>query len=125
MNSAAVGIELTSARRAAGLTQREVARRMGTSQPAIARAEAGWTQLPSLQWLERYSDAVGRPITLTIGAKADTEELVRRADRVLGAGFEQNPWERGPSPLEARSLNSRGLTRERFGPGRRTAAARS
>jgi transcriptional regulator with XRE-family HTH domain len=125
MNPASLGIELRRARRAAGLTQVEIARRMRTSQPAIARAEAGWTQVPSLQWLERYSEAVGRPITLTIGAKADTAELARRADRVLGAGFEQNPWERGPSPLEVRSLNARGLTRERFRRRRRAAAARS
>ncbi len=97
---------------------------MGTSQPAIARAEAGWTQVPSLRWLERYSEAVGRPITVTIGAKADTAELTRRADRVLGAGFEQNPWQRQPSPMEARSLNERGLTRERFSRRRRATAAR-
>lgn len=123
MTSAALGIELTRARRAAGLTQVEVAKRMGTTQSAIARAESGWTRLPSLQWLERYSAAVGRPITVTIGAAPDTVELTRRADRVLGAGFEQNPWDREPSTMEARSLNARGLTRERF-KRRRAAAGR-
>jgi len=87
---------------------------MGTSQSAIARAESGWTALPSLHWLERYAAAVGQPIMLTLGAEPDAEELRRRADRLLGRGFEQNPWDRSPSKSEARSLNARGLTRERF-----------
>jgi len=123
MNSAVLGIELARARRAAGLTQAEVAKRMGTTQSAVARAEAAWTKVPSIEWLERYSEAVGRPITLVVGAKADSLELTRRAGRVLGPSFEQNPWDRMPSAAEARALNARGLTRERF-KGRRAAAAR-
>ncbi len=87
---------------------------MATTQSAVARAESGWTRVPSLDWIERYAAAVGRPITLTIGARADRAELARRAELVLGTDFEQNPWDRQPSQMEARSLNARGLTRDRF-----------
>lgn len=123
MNSAALGIELARARRTAGLTQAEVAKRMGTTQSAIARAEGGWTRVPSLEWLERYALAVGRAVTVTVGGRADAAEMARRSDRVLGPGFEQNPWDRDPSPLEARSLKTRGLTRERFERRRRRLSA--
>ena len=54
--------ELIEARTAAGLSQREVAHRMGTSQPAIARMESG--RRPSLRSLERYAEAVGRRLEI-------------------------------------------------------------
>src|SRR5712691_7504923 len=114
MSPAAVGIELARIRKTSGLTQAEVANRMETSQSAIARAETGWTTVPSLAWLTRYSEAVGRPLVLTIGAPASVDELERRAERVLGPGFEQNPWDRNPTAVEARALMARGLTRDRF-----------
>lgn len=122
MSPAVVGIELAKVRKVAGLTQAEVARRMGTSQPAIARAESGWISIPSIEWLSRYAKAVGRPLLLTIGGGADLAELERRAERVLGPDFEQNPWERDPTQAEARALTARGLTRERFRRRRTTAA---
>jgi predicted transcriptional regulator len=48
--------ELIMARSRARLSQAEVARRMGTTQSAIARLEAGG-RLPSLRTLERYARA--------------------------------------------------------------------
>src|SRR5271166_3026779 len=54
--------ELLRARQRAGLTQAEVAARMGTNTPAVARLEAGggsrhsW---PSIAALRRYAAAVG------------------------------------------------------------------
>jgi len=53
---------LLQARQAAGLTQAEVARRMGTRTPAIARLEAGGGQKrhsPSVATLRKYAAAVG------------------------------------------------------------------
>src|ERR1700722_5806727 len=54
--------ELLSARRRAGLTQAEVAARMGTKTPAVARLEAGggsrWHS-PSVATLRKYAEAVG------------------------------------------------------------------
>ena len=42
----------------AGLSQSDVARRMGVPQPAVARLEAG-THSPTLTTIARYSSAVG------------------------------------------------------------------
>lgn len=50
--------ELIAARGLAGLTQSEVAQRMGTTQSVIARLESG-KQAPSLRTVQRYARAVG------------------------------------------------------------------
>jgi transcriptional regulator with XRE-family HTH domain len=53
---------LVSARYQAGLTQAEVAERMGTKTPAVARLEAGGGRqhhAPSLATLRKYAAAVG------------------------------------------------------------------
>lgn len=49
---------LAAARERAGLTQAEVARRMGTTQPAVARLERGEAD-PRLSTIERYAEVVG------------------------------------------------------------------
>jgi len=54
--------ELLRARRRAGLTQAEVAARMGTKTPAVARLEAGGgskSHSPSIATLRKYAQAVG------------------------------------------------------------------
>ena len=50
--------ELIAARVRAGLTQAELAERMGTTQSAVARIERG-KRLPSVKTLLRYADATG------------------------------------------------------------------
>lgn len=54
--------ELTDQRRSAGLSQTEVAARMGTSQSAVARLEAGDADVRA-STLERYAAAIGCQIT--------------------------------------------------------------
>jgi ATP-dependent Clp protease protease subunit len=54
--------DLVGRRKAAGLSQTEVAARMGTSQSAVARLEAGATDVRA-STLERYAAAVGSQIT--------------------------------------------------------------
>lgn len=49
---------LIRARESAGLSQVEVARRIGMPQPAIVRLEAG-THSPTLSTLARYASAIG------------------------------------------------------------------
>ena len=54
--------ELLSARRRAGLTQEQVAQRMGVKQSALARVESNLTSrkhAPSLTTLRKYAAAVG------------------------------------------------------------------
>ena len=58
----ALARELIAARVRAGLTQTELARRMGTTQSAIARLESG-AQMPSVKTLLRFAKATGsRPV---------------------------------------------------------------
>jgi transcriptional regulator with XRE-family HTH domain len=53
--------ELAEARRASGVSQTEVAARMGTSQSAVARLESGELDA-RMSTLERYAAAVGRTV---------------------------------------------------------------
>ena len=58
---------LEARRQAAGLTQAEVAKRMGTQAPAIARLEsslASGKHSPSLNTLRKYAAALGKRIEL-------------------------------------------------------------
>ncbi len=50
--------ELIAARARAGLTQTDVAERMGTTQSTVARLEGG-RAAPSLRSVQRYAQAVG------------------------------------------------------------------
>ena len=52
---------LAAARRASGVSQTEVAARMGTSQSAVARLESGELDA-RMSTLERYAAAVGHDI---------------------------------------------------------------
>lgn len=53
----------------AGITQTELARRMGTTQPSIARIEGGGNT-PTLELLDRLGKALGAPLTLTVAGHA-------------------------------------------------------
>jgi len=58
----ALARELIAARARAGLSQAEVADRMGTTQSVVARIESG-AQLPSMRTIVRYARATGsRPV---------------------------------------------------------------
>jgi DNA-binding XRE family transcriptional regulator len=56
--------ELLDARACAKLSQAQVAKRMGTSQSAVARIESGRT--PSLTSLRKYAKAVGRKVEIRL-----------------------------------------------------------
>lgn len=57
--------ELVAARARAGLSQSEVAQRMGTTQSAVARMESG-KRLPSMRTVERFAEAVGGHLVFRI-----------------------------------------------------------
>lgn len=59
--------DLAAERQAAGLSQTEVAARMGTSQSAVARLEAGTADVRA-STLERYAAAIGGQITWRLQA---------------------------------------------------------
>ena len=62
-----ISAELLRARTRAGLSQAELAARMGTSQSTIARLESGQT-LPSTKSLLRYADATGCKVHVRLSA---------------------------------------------------------
>jgi DNA-binding XRE family transcriptional regulator len=61
----AAAFALASARNRAGLTQAELAAKLGTSQSQIARVESG-RHLPSLRMVERYARALGCEIRIEL-----------------------------------------------------------
>jgi transcriptional regulator with XRE-family HTH domain len=62
--------ELAELRKAARLSQTEVAARMGTSQSAVARLESGDADVRA-STLERYAAAIGSQITWRPQARPD------------------------------------------------------
>jgi predicted transcriptional regulator len=61
--------ELVAHRRAAGLSQSQVAERMGTSQPAVARLEAGEVDA-RMSTLQRYAAALGHRMEVRLHREA-------------------------------------------------------
>jgi ribosome-binding protein aMBF1 (putative translation factor) len=51
-------------RNRAGLTQAQLARKMGTTQPVVARLESGRTR-PSMRTLDRLAEATGSHLRIT------------------------------------------------------------
>jgi DNA-binding XRE family transcriptional regulator len=59
--------EILAARKDAGLTQAEIAKRMGTKAPAIARLESSLAtgkHSPSLSTIRKYAAALGKKLEL-------------------------------------------------------------
>lgn len=57
--------ELIKARIRSGLTQKQLAEKMGTTQSSIARLESG-SSLPSLRSLKRYAYATGSKVRIVL-----------------------------------------------------------
>lgn len=57
--------EMIAARGRAGLTQADVAARMGTTQSVVARIESGRNS-PNLKTLEKYARAVGMRVSVRL-----------------------------------------------------------
>ena len=69
---------LISARTAAKLSQLELAKKMGTSQSAIARLESGSAK-PSLSTLERFAKATGTRVRVSLAPVAVRKKKPRTA----------------------------------------------
>jgi transcriptional regulator with XRE-family HTH domain len=98
-----IGQALRDARRQAGFTQTELARRLGTTQSAVARAETDAVE-PSIGYVRRVAAATSQPITLRIlpPLPIDAAEARRRWSATDGRNFD--PWTRNPEGAEARQL---------------------
>jgi transcriptional regulator with XRE-family HTH domain len=64
----------------AGLTQAELARRMGTTQSAIARMEGGGTR-PTLETLEKLATAVGAELVVGVGENLSGNRTIAKLIR--------------------------------------------
>lgn len=67
--AARVGEIVRDAREAAGISQRELAQRMSTSQPVVARIEAGHVAA-TLTSLQKIADALNGDINISFTLKA-------------------------------------------------------
>lgn len=67
-------------RREAGLTQAELAQRMGTTQSAIARMEGGGTR-PTLETLEKLAAAIGAELVVGVGANLSGDHTIAKLVR--------------------------------------------
>ena len=61
----AIARQLITARSRAGLSQAEVARKMGTTQSTVARLESG-QRLPAMSSLQRYAGAIGHRLEVRL-----------------------------------------------------------
>jgi transcriptional regulator with XRE-family HTH domain len=77
--------EFLKARAAAGITQSEVAERIGTTQSAIARLESGrGKHSPSLATLQKYAHALGCRLELRLVNEMVSREKEGRTTRSTG-----------------------------------------
>lgn len=62
-------LQLVEARQTTGLTQQQVAERMGVSQAQVARIEKRGYDAYTVRTLRRYLDALGAPFSLEIAVR--------------------------------------------------------
>jgi len=74
--------EFLKARAAAGMSQAEIADRMGTTQSAVARLESGrGKHSPSLATLRKYARALGYRVDLRLVKEKENTEARGRTSR--------------------------------------------
>lgn len=74
----ALAAVMVKARTRAGLTQQQLARKMGTTQPVVARLEGGRTR-PSYRTLERLAVATGSRLQIRLTPRTEPAPAARRA----------------------------------------------
>jgi len=101
-----IAAELLRARLRAGLSQAELAARMGTSQSTIARLENGYT-LPSTKTLLRYAKATGSSFTCGYRRREERQPTTS----LRGATRRSNPFFRGAMDCFAEPVIGRAFAR--------------
>jgi len=72
----ALAAAVIDARNRAGLTQEQLARKMGTTQPVVARLESGRGR-PSMRTLDRFAQATGSRLLIGFAPIADRRGRAR------------------------------------------------
>jgi len=83
-----IGLQVEVARAKKGMTQKELAERVGTKQPSIARVESG-AALPSIGFLEKIARALDAPLTVTLAPTATNSETIVVARGNGGPGIQE------------------------------------
>lgn len=78
-------LQLVEARQAAGLTQTELAERLGVSQAQVARIEKRGYGAYTLNTLRRYVNALGQDFSLEVRIHHAREATGQRASRATAA----------------------------------------
>ena len=79
--------EILKARAAAGLTQAEIAARIGTTQSAVARLESATAEhSPSIATLQRYASALGYKLQVRLVKQRRAAYQTRARTRTARAG---------------------------------------
>lgn len=121
-----VGSQVKRAREAQGMSQRELATRIGTSQPALARLERGLSN-PSLRTLTRCAEALGLVLRVELTEAPARDPVVERykqdVDRTLlrenlRRGVDERlrslgEWQRAGDELRQATKNARRSLRDR------------
>ena len=77
--------EFLKARTAAGVTQTEIAERIGTTQSAVARLESGrGKHSPSIATLEKYAHALGCRLELRLVNETVSRKVEGKTNRSTG-----------------------------------------
>lgn len=86
------GSLILTARLKAGLTQQELAKRLGVSQPTVAAYESGRRQ-PTVPTLMRWLNAAGFDLRMTLAHHDDHDEVLESLER-LRTPEDQERWRR-------------------------------
>lgn len=107
LNDRAFLRELVEVRKRRGLSQQQVAERLGVSQPMVAKFES-YDSNPTLATIRRYAHAVEALVTHTV--EADTGQLqdpARRGQWVAGASKPISLSPSGAAPFQTGIRHSR------------------
>jgi DNA-binding XRE family transcriptional regulator len=77
-----VALQLAALREKAGLSQRDLARKLRTSQQNISRLESPSYEGHSLSMLRRVADVLGATVHVTIAPRARTETMILSEGKV-------------------------------------------
>jgi transcriptional regulator with XRE-family HTH domain len=105
------GALIRQAREAEGLTQAALARRLGITQPSIARLEAAGDEV-TVATLQRALNAMGRALTLeVVPRKSSIDETLLHSTLRLTPDERLSAFEHSYANVRALALEARGLGR--------------
>jgi transcriptional regulator with XRE-family HTH domain len=93
-----VALQLAALRKESGLSQKELAKRVGTSQQQISRLESPSYEGHSLSMLRRVAEVLGATIHVEIEKRKQTQPLIAEARSVYRAKRKALPKRRRNPP---------------------------